>query len=351
MKRIYLLPLLLALLLTPALVAPVAADTIQANVGVVVNNWPILDLTYLDTATGTVYVAADTLANAMDGVYTDNKTSVTIAGSDRSISVDVATGKAVRVGDKALVPLRAVVEGLGGKVTWRDADQVAVATITPLFQSKTYTVSLPGDYFKPYALSVNVGDTVQFVNSDTDTHTVVSTPDAPAAIELTTEGGKSASFTFSKPGIYHYYCTLHALMDSNSNMVKAIKTADQFPGAMDGFIFVTGKDMNLPSTATVTMPGDYFAPVALMVKAGAVVSFVNKDTDLHTVVTVPGAPADVELATKGGETATFTFTKPGLYFYYCTMHALYDDKSGLVKSVPGTDVYPAPMQGLIMVVG
>jgi plastocyanin len=52
-------------------------------------------------------------------------------------------------------------------------------------------------------LTVPAGTTVTWLNRDEDLHTVVST----------TLAFKSAySYTFAKPGVYEYFCTLHPLM-------------------------------------------------------------------------------------------------------------------------------------------
>ena len=350
MLRKRFLPVLLALfLLLPA--AVVRADMPATNVQVVINNWPFFDSVYRDPATGRVLVPATSLAKAISAGYQDNGGSVVLSGPNSSVSLDAKAGAAVRQGDQALVPLRQVIEGLGGTVVWRPEDQIAAVQIRPLFASQTYTVKLPGDYFQPFALMINAGDTVNFLNSDTDVHTVVTTDDAPAKLELSLAGGTQGSYLFTKPGLYHYYCTVHAAMDPNSGMVKSVAGTDVYPTAMEGYIFVAGKGFDPPAGATVTMPGDMFTPMAVMVKAGATVTFVNKDSDLHTVVTVPGAPADVELALKGGETATYTFTKPGLYLYYCSVHATLDPKTGMITAASTSDEYPAAMQGVIAVVG
>jgi plastocyanin len=42
--------------------------------------------------------------------------------------------------------------------------------------------------------------------------------------------------------------------------------------------------------ATVTIPGDFYTQAAITIKVGQTVTWVNKDTDKHTAVAVPGSP-------------------------------------------------------------
>lgn len=63
-----------------------------------------------------------------------------------------------------------------------------------------------------------------------------------------------------------------------------------------------------------------FAPAALVVKAGTTVTWTNKDTDDHTV-TSQGSGGPLQSSPLGtGQSYSYTFTKPGTYSYYCTIH-------------------------------
>ena len=59
-------------------------------------------------------------------------------------------------------------------------------------------------------LTVPVGTTVTWVNRDDDVHTVVSRTQAFTSRGMDTD--ETYSFTFTKPGVYDYFCTLHPLM-------------------------------------------------------------------------------------------------------------------------------------------
>ena len=59
-------------------------------------------------------------------------------------------------------------------------------------------------------LTVPVGTTVTWINHDDDPHTVTSTTNTFRSPGLDTDD--TYSYTFTKPGTYEYFCTLHPLM-------------------------------------------------------------------------------------------------------------------------------------------
>ena len=64
--------------------------------------------------------------------------------------------------------------------------------------------------FAPAMLTVQAGTTVMWTNSDEDPHTVTATGKAFHSAALDT-GGRY-SFTFTRPGDYAYFCSLHPHM-------------------------------------------------------------------------------------------------------------------------------------------
>jgi len=88
-----------------------------------------------------------------------------------------------------------------------------------------------------------------------------------------------------------------------------------------------------PLVATIILPaGAQNAPVAvgidnftfnpqtLTVKAGATVTWTNKDDIPHTVAAVNKEFRSKALDTDDAYTFTFTFTTPGTYAYFCSLH-------------------------------
>jgi plastocyanin len=87
-------------------------------------------------------------------------------------------------------------------------------------------VIVPGeDRFSPFAITIRSGQSVQWVNLDTDDHTVVSNDFFNTAGHNGTNvllkgtdsnGGVPGTFTlhFSHPGTFVYYCRFHAHLDN-----------------------------------------------------------------------------------------------------------------------------------------
>jgi plastocyanin len=70
---------------------------------------------------------------------------------------------------------------------------------------------------------------------------------------------------------------------------------------------------------TIDISNFSFAPVALTVPAGTTVTWVNDDDEPHTVVESNTLFKSHALDT--GDKFSFTFTTPGKFQYFCTIHA------------------------------
>jgi amicyanin len=77
-------------------------------------------------------------------------------------------------------------------------------------QTEGAQVEIRAHGFSAPALTVKVGTTVTWINHDDDAHTVTSTANAFRSPGLDTD--ETFSFTFTQPGTYEYFCTLHPLM-------------------------------------------------------------------------------------------------------------------------------------------
>ena len=66
--------------------------------------------------------------------------------------------------------------------------------------------------FGPMELTVPVGTTVTWINRDDIPHTVVSTDDSKTFKSKVLDTDEKFSFTFSKPGTYPYFCSVHPKM-------------------------------------------------------------------------------------------------------------------------------------------
>jgi plastocyanin len=66
--------------------------------------------------------------------------------------------------------------------------------------------------FGPATLTVPAGATVTWTNRDDIPHTVVSTADPKVFKSKVLDTDEKFSFTFSKPGTYPYFCSVHPKM-------------------------------------------------------------------------------------------------------------------------------------------
>lgn len=74
----------------------------------------------------------------------------------------------------------------------------------------TSSVTIKNFAFSPASITVKVGTTVTWTNSDQDAHTVTAKDSTFGSQALDT--GASFKFTFTKPGTYDYLCTIHPFM-------------------------------------------------------------------------------------------------------------------------------------------
>ena len=209
------------------------------------------------------------------------------------------------------------------------------------------TVTIPGDSYNPAAIVIDVGQTVTWVNKDTDPHVTTTVPGTPASLTLVHQPGKSTSVTFNKAGIYPYYCIDHATFNPALRRAVSRKEADTFPIAMEGLVVVKGPGLTGAPAATMKISGDAYAPDIAVVRAGGKVTWINDDHAAHTATFVgAGMP---KLALAAGKSGSATFAKPGVYFFYDERFATYDSKLGLAAAKKGTPHFPIAMQGYVVV--
>jgi plastocyanin len=89
--------------------------------------------------------------------------------------------------------------------------------------------------------------------------------------------------------------------------------------AVAGLPFVPGPPAAAASYQ-VRMRGYAFTPAALTVRAGATVTWTNLDQAPHDVVTTSGPAVLRSPLLERGRSWSFTFTTPGAYGYYCSVH-------------------------------
>jgi plastocyanin len=214
-------------------------------------------------------------------------------------------------------------------------------------QAAGATITIPGDSYIPAAVVIDTGQTVTWVNKDSDKHTAVSVLGAPETFTLPAYPGKSASFKFTKPGVYPYYCQEHVTYDAKLRRAVARKESDAYPIAMEGIIVVKGPGFTGAPAATINISRGAFAPDIAVVQPGGKVTWTNGSTDAQAIVVNGADVPKLDLA--AGKSQTATFAKPGIYLFYDERHATYNNKLGLAAAKTGAPNFPVAMKGYVIV--
>ncbi|MEJ3743418.1 cupredoxin family copper-binding protein [Actinomycetes bacterium KLBMP 9797] len=91
------------------------------------------------------------------------------------------------------------------------------------------------------------------------------------------------------------------------------------------------------ATRSVTIRQYAYSPASLMVTVGDTVTWTNRDTAAHDVVTTSGPASFRSRPLATGESFRHTFTTAGTYQYYCSLHP--DMRASVMvhaKAVPTT---------------
>ncbi|MGZ3377709.1 MAG: plastocyanin/azurin family copper-binding protein [Phenylobacterium sp.] len=91
-----------------------------------------------------------------------------------------------------------------------DIRDLAAAAATAPAAPAGPTVKIDNFVFGPDALTVTVGTTVTWINQDDIPHTVVANDKSFKSKVL--DSDERFSFTFTKPGEFGYFCSLHPHM-------------------------------------------------------------------------------------------------------------------------------------------
>lgn len=115
------------------------------------------------------------------------------------------------------------------------APTTSVPPSTPMStnsEGDTYDVAISGFAFSPQTMTIDAGDSIQWTNMDSATHTVVS--DTGSMInsgDLAT--GQSYTQLFTTPGTYTYHCSIHPDM-TGTIIVNAPSTSTSTSSGSSG---------------------------------------------------------------------------------------------------------------------
>jgi plastocyanin len=187
-----------------------------------------------------------------------------------------------------------------------DEDAVAVAGAAPPGSLEVRIVGDDAGDFVPGELTVDVGQSVTFVNVHSDEHTATGSGFDTGIIP--DEGG-TATVLLDTPGVFPYSCLIHPEMTGvvrvrdENGVVPETQTATQ----------------EVPADATTVVIANLaFDPAAITVPTGTTVAWSNDDSVPHTVTSTDGV-FDSGIFDPGGSFA-FTFNEPGSFPYICQLH-------------------------------
>ncbi len=118
--------------------------------------------------------------------------------------------------------LRRILTGAGATSILALALAACSGSTAPASPVPTSAVDLPASYrFAPAAITVPAGTSVSWTNHDNFTHSIQFLDGGLPGKPMVLEPGRTTSFTFSTPGIYHYQCSFHPQNMQGSVIVTA----------------------------------------------------------------------------------------------------------------------------------
>jgi plastocyanin len=234
----------------------------------------------------------------------------------------------------------------------------------------TVTVTLPqgAGEVAPFITAVPVNSLVIWANQDGVAHTFTTMPDHtsylnPEPFALTVPPSGTVQLRFTHPGVYDYYDPHRATWNATNHRVAANAGAPGFPLAMEGVIWVEGPIAGLPLTTTNPIPGkDEYASEFVAIAQGGSVAWYDGDTDDHDTELVPGWGKPInplrlavgrlggtDAAPPNGATRIVTYRAPGLYYYYCSLHADVVPQWHRAEAHRAASEFPIAMEAFVLV--
>lgn len=158
----------------------------------------------------------------------------------------------------------------------------------------------------PGEVTVDLGQTVAFVNAHSDEHTATGSGFDTGIIP---EGGV-ATVVLEQPGTFRYACQIHPEMTGQI----AVRDAS-------GVVPLPATPVASPvaGAASVRIANLAYDPPAITIPAGSTVTWRNDDGTPHTVTALAGS-FDSGIFDPGA-TFSWTFPQPGAFAYQCLLHS------------------------------
>jgi plastocyanin len=184
-----------------------------------------------------------------------------------------------------------------------DDDEVVITGEVPAGSIEIVIDDDDADAFNPGSLTVDLGQSVTFINADDDPHTATGSGFDTGAIQP----GGTATVVLDTPGAFAYSCQFHPVMTGS------IGVRDE-----NGQVPPPAQSAAPAGAASVQIVNLSFDPSTLTVPAGTTVSWSNEDAVPHTVTAEDGS-FDSGIFDPGS-TFSWEFTTPGTFAYVCNLH-------------------------------
>ena len=159
--------------------------------------------------------------------------------------------------------------------------------------------------FVPGELTVDLGQTVAFVNAHHDEHTATGSGFDTGVIAP----GQVATVVLDTAGRFAYACQIHPVMTGRISVrgtTASCRRRKRPPRK------------SRPDATTVRIVNLAFDPAQVTIATGTAVSWINEDSVPHTVTSTDGA-FDSGIFDPGAN-FTWTFDQPGSFPYACQIH-------------------------------
>jgi plastocyanin len=183
-----------------------------------------------------------------------------------------------------------------------DGETVPVTGEIPAGTIEVRIVNDDLDGFSPANLTVDIGQSVTFVNGHDDAHTATGSGFDTGIMQP----GQTATVVLSEAGTFAYACQIHPVMTGTI----AVRGAD-------GVVPAPAPAAAPPGATTVRITALAFSPASIEIATGTTVAWMNDDSVPHTVTA--GGSFDSGIFDPGG-TFSWTFGNPGAFTYQCDLH-------------------------------
>lgn len=198
----------------------------------------------------------------------------------------------------------------------RDDGDVRPSGTVPPGSAEVLISDDDADGFQPGTITIDLGESVTWVNIDKDPHTATSASFDTGKIDP----GEQATVIFEEPGTFPYSCSFHPIMtgivevrdETGKVPASSIASPQASPGASPQASPAVGQQ------ATVAIDRFAFDPPDLKVAIGTTVVWTNNESVPHTVTATDDSFGSDTL--QKGDTFSHQFTAAGTFDYFCAIH-------------------------------